>query len=95
MDLSDLLSPMDAAAYLGVSRPRIYVLVNEGRITSQRVAGRLVFRRQDLDTWKGHKKPGRPRSPTSRRSLVAARAQQLRGGRSPKRKAGTDLPPLP
>ncbi len=92
MDLSELLSPMDAAAYLGVSRPRIYVLVKEGRITSQRVAGRLVFRRQDLDAWKGHKKPGRPRSPTSRRALAVARAQQANAGRPPKRNASELAP---
>ena len=92
MDLSELLSPMDAAAYLGVSRPRIYVLVKEGRIKSQRVAGRLVFQRRDLDAWKAQKKVGRPRSPTSRRSLVAARAQRPKGGRPPKRKAGELVP---
>ncbi len=93
MDLSDLLSPMDAAAYLGVSRPRISVLVNEGRITSQRVAGRLVFRRQDLDAWKGHKKPGRPRSPTSRRSLAALRAEEPKRGRAPQRIDSEPAPP--
>ncbi len=74
--LSDLLSATQAAAYLGISRARIYELLENGMIQGQIVAGRRVFTRQELDTWNANKKPGRPRSFASRRTLALQRAKR-------------------
>ena len=74
--LSDLLSATQAAAYLGISRARIYELLETGMIQGQIVAGRRVFTRQELDTWNANKKPGRPRSFASRRTLAMQRAKR-------------------
>jgi hypothetical protein len=45
-------------------------------IQGQIVAGRRVFTRQELDTWNANKKPGRPRSFASRRTLALQRAKR-------------------
>ncbi len=74
--LSDLLSATQAAAYLGISRARIYELLETGMIQGQIVAGRRVFTRQELDTWNANKKPGRPRSFASRGTLALQQAKR-------------------
>ena len=76
MDLAELLSAGEAADYLGISRPRIYELVKLGRLRGHMVAGHITFTREALDAWRATKKVGRPRSPTSRRSLAAQRARR-------------------
>ncbi len=74
--LSDLLSATQAAVYLGISRVRIYELLQTGMIQGQIVARRRVFTRQELDTWNANKKPDRPRSFASRRTLALQRAKR-------------------
>ncbi len=58
----EYLNAVQAAAYLGVNRQRIYQLAKAGRI-GQEVAGYKVFTRDELDAFKAQPKAkvGRPR----------------------------------
>ena len=46
-----LLPPSAAARILGLPLPTLEVLSGRGEIRSVRVAGRLMFRPEDLDAW--------------------------------------------
>lgn len=51
MDLSAWLSTGEAARYAGVSRQRVDQLVRAGVVAADRLAGRLLVRRDSLDAW--------------------------------------------
>jgi excisionase family DNA binding protein len=59
-----LISPVDAARRLGVTPRRVYSLVSENRLRSERVGGRLLIDRDDVDARAaGARAVGRPFSP--------------------------------
>jgi excisionase family DNA binding protein len=61
----EYLNAVQAAKYLGISRPRIYELAKAGRI-GRHVAGFWLFTAAELDTFKQERaqrpKGGRPKS---------------------------------
>ncbi len=76
MSNEELLNAVQAAAYLGVERQRVYALAKQGRL-GQQLAGFWVFTPAELDRFRSgvdeRPKGGRPKSPTSRRALAEAR----------------------
>jgi excisionase family DNA binding protein len=54
------LSTVQVAAELGISKVRVIVLINEGRIPATRIGNIWVIRRGDLDAVR-HRPTGRPR----------------------------------
>ncbi len=59
-----LVSPAEAARRLGVTPRRIYALVSENRLGSERIGGRLLIDRDDVDARAaGARSVGRPFSP--------------------------------
>ena len=48
---SPWLSADGAAEYLACKKPRIYDLVNQGRVPVHREGNRLMFLRSELDEW--------------------------------------------
>lgn len=65
MSEQDYLNAVQAAAYLGVDRTRIYQLKNAGLIGRQ-IGGYWVFTKEELEHYKQQpkKKGGRPRKTT-------------------------------
>ena len=63
IDLSELLTADQAAAYLGVTRQRVYTLAWSGKL-GQRVGSTWLFTRPELDAWQAQPKSkgGRPKS---------------------------------
>jgi len=59
------LSPAEAADRLGVTQRRIYALINENRLRAERVGGRLLIDRDDVEVRasSGASNAGRPFSP--------------------------------
>lgn len=65
-DLDDTMTVQEAADILGVNRTRIYAMMNDGRLGSQKVGGaRLVNARDVMDTFNARQadapKAGRPK----------------------------------
>ncbi len=62
MNEDQYLNAVQAAEYLGVKRQRIYQLADEGLI-GRKIAGYLVFTRQELDEYRSQPKDkgGRPK----------------------------------
>jgi len=58
--MSDLLSLAQAATRLGISRQRLHLLIQQGRVPALRVGAAWVLRAADL-TLPEARKPGRPR----------------------------------
>jgi excisionase family DNA binding protein len=59
-----LISPAEAAQRLGVTPRRVYALVGENRLRSERIGGRLLIDRDDVDAHAaGAQAVGRPFSP--------------------------------
>jgi len=46
-----LMTPEDAAAYLGKTKQALYHLVNQSKIPVKRIGAKLYFDRLELDTW--------------------------------------------
>ena len=71
IDLSELLTADQAAAYLGVTRQRVYTLAWSGTL-GQRVGSTWLFTRHELDDWKAQPKSkgGRPKSDAPLPTLV-------------------------
>jgi hypothetical protein len=60
IDPDEMLSSIDAAAYLGVTSERIYALRRQGRI-GMMIGGFWVFSKAELDNYKATRKSGRPK----------------------------------
>ncbi len=60
MDLHDILSAADAAAALGISVDRVYVLIKVGRLPARKISGGWIIARSDLARV-AERRPGRPR----------------------------------
>jgi excisionase family DNA binding protein len=59
-----LVSPTEAAARLGVTPRRVYALVHDGQLRAQRIGGRLLIDRDEVDArLAGERAAGRPFSP--------------------------------
>ncbi len=66
-DETEYMNAVQAAAYLGVRRQRVYELVEDGRL-GRKIAGYWVFTQQELDAYKEQRivnKGGRPPKITS------------------------------
>ncbi len=63
--VDELISAVDAAAYLGVSRARLYAITRTGRIGRQ-VGGYWLYTRAELDAYQAGRNPkgGRPKGST-------------------------------
>jgi excisionase family DNA binding protein len=61
MDTRRLLTVNEAAAELGVSGTRVRQLIDQGRLPTRRVLGRIAVRRQDLELVRVRKRTGRPK----------------------------------
>ncbi|MBA3714610.1 MAG: helix-turn-helix domain-containing protein [Pyrinomonadaceae bacterium] len=59
-----LITTADAAARLGVHQTRVQVLIREGRLPAQMLAGTYLIDEDDLKLVE-HRKPGRPPKQTS------------------------------
>jgi hypothetical protein len=59
----DYLNTTEAAAYLAISKQRIHILAQQGRL-GRKIAGHFIFTRQELDEYRVQPKSkgGRPRS---------------------------------
>lgn len=64
INLEDLLTAEQAAAYVGVSRPRIYALTKARKIEAMRFGTTWLYTRAELDRWKAAPKDrgGRPKN---------------------------------
>jgi excisionase family DNA binding protein len=52
----DLILPQEVADILGVSRPYVYVLKNEGKITPVKIGKYLLFSKREILSFKRAKK---------------------------------------
>lgn len=57
-----LITTAEAAKNLNISRPRIYQLINEGKLVAEKYGRDFLIRESDLRNVKVYGKPGRPRS---------------------------------
>jgi len=72
-----LVSPAEAARRLGVTPRRIYALVSENRLRSERIGGRLLIDRDDVDARAtGGRAVGRPFSPRRAWAMLLLAAGQ-------------------
>ena len=55
-----LLSAKQAAEILGVHHSRVRVLINEKRLSAQKIGGAWIIKEEDLEKVKD-RKPGRPK----------------------------------
>lgn len=51
IDLSDLMTPLNAAAYKGVSISAVYKAMKGGKLATIEVLGKRALRRTDVDAW--------------------------------------------
>jgi len=56
-----LLTVAEAAKHKGVSRSAIYKAIEQGRLPSQRVLGRLALREDEVERWQPHVVTGWPK----------------------------------
>lgn len=59
MKKDDVISTVEAAKELGVTRQRVLQLISEGRLKASRFANAYMIYRRDLDTVR-ERAPGRP-----------------------------------
>ncbi len=73
-DLNDVMTADQAAAYVGVSRQRIYALTKAGKLVPRRVGATHLYLRGDLDAWRATPKHpgGRPRKGSAVRNNFEA-----------------------
>ena len=57
--MANLLTTAQAAAALGVTRPRVIQLINAGRLPAEKVGMQFLIKPADLEKVKD-RKPGRP-----------------------------------
>jgi excisionase family DNA binding protein len=55
----NVLTALEAAAELGVSRSRIFALIRSGRLAAERIGTQYVIKPRDLEKVR-ERKPGRP-----------------------------------
>lgn len=76
-----LLSPTEAAQRLGITPRRVYALVRANRLRAQRIGGRLLINRDDVDARvAGAPAIGRPFSPRRAWALILLVAGEDPGG---------------
>jgi excisionase family DNA binding protein len=56
----NLLTTQQAAERLGISQPRIYQLISEGRLPAQKIGRDYVIAEKDLKLAENRPSPGRP-----------------------------------
>ena len=63
VDTDELMGAVEAAAYLGITPARVYLLSKQGRL-GRRIGGYWLYTRAELDAWKAvpKSKGGRPKS---------------------------------
>ncbi len=63
IDVDDLMSAVEAAAYLGMTPARVYALSKQGRL-GRRIGGYWLYTREELDAYKAtpKSKGGRPKA---------------------------------
>jgi excisionase family DNA binding protein len=81
----ELLSVSQAAQIKKVSRNAIYKAVNEGRLASMLIVGRLVLRKTDVEAWTPRARTGR-RKGTATSEVAKAKISQSQRLRWQKRK---------
>ena len=74
VDPDELINAVAAAAHLGITPARVYLLSQEGKI-GRKVAGYWVYTRPELDRWKAQRRNGRPRK-SPQAAPVPARTEQ-------------------
>jgi excisionase family DNA binding protein len=72
-----LLSAAEAAAELGVSKPRVLALIKAKRLPAQLVGTSYVIRAADLEMVR-ERKPGKPPSDNPSPSALYQRARRLK-----------------
>lgn len=76
-----LISPADAARRLGVTPRRVYALVSENRLHAERIGGRLLIDREDVDARAaGAWAVGRPFSPRRAWAMILLAAGETPPG---------------
>ena len=86
---TDLLSVPEVAKLKGVSPSGVYLAVQEGRLPSCRVLGKIGIRRADAEAWtpisyrgrpgaNGRRKPGIPMSEEAKRKLSDSQKERWR-----------------
>ena len=63
-ELDELINAHEAAAYMGITRTRVYALARAGKI-GWKVGGFWLYTRAELDAYKAQRRPqgGRPKEP--------------------------------
>jgi len=78
---ADLISPTEAAGRLGITPRRVYALIHDGRLGSQRIGGRLLIHRRDVDARLGATPAvGRPFSARRAWAMILLAAGEDPGG---------------
>lgn len=72
LDLSQLITPAEAARLCGRTRQAIYRLIEVGKLASVNVGGRDFVYRQHIETFE-FSKAGRPAKKTVRKRSVATK----------------------
>jgi excisionase family DNA binding protein len=77
------VSPRDAALLMGVSRSRVYELLNSGELPSYKDGRRRLILVSDIETWLGRLTP----APASKRApptgpLLSSEQQEIAVGRA-------------
>jgi excisionase family DNA binding protein len=66
LDAVGVLSPAEAARYLGIGKTKLYGELNSGRLKAKRAGGQTLIERTELDRWiaalPDHKPAETPRS---------------------------------
>jgi excisionase family DNA binding protein len=72
LDLSQLITPAEAARVCGRTRQAIYRLIEVGKLTSVNVGGRDFVYRQQIETFE-FSKAGRPAKKAARKSAKGSK----------------------
>ena len=69
-ELDELINAHEAAAYLSITRTRIYALARAGKI-GRKVGGFWLYTRAELEAYKAHRIPQGGRPPKVRAGTLA------------------------
>jgi excisionase family DNA binding protein len=80
LDMVGLLSPAEAAKYLGMGKTKLYAEINSGRLKAKRHQGQTLIPKEALDAWIANLPDHKPAD--TERAAMMKDMQHKRRGRS-------------
>ena len=80
LEMVGLLSPTEAAKYLGIGKTKLYAEINSGRLKAKRHGGQTLITKAALDEWIANLPEHKPAD--TKRSEKMREMQRRRRGRS-------------